>query len=91
MKAKRKLLAGLRLNQSASDTVGQWATLTGRSANWVTSWCVDRLRTAMISPQHTETAKAELEAMGRVQSELQISAKKITAAKQKLAALRKNK
>jgi hypothetical protein len=82
---------GIRINGDAGGTIRQWTRLTGRSVNWLTSWCITSLRTCMISAAHADTAKHELEAMGRVQTELMLSQKRVAKAKNELATMRKSK
>lgn len=89
MKKQAKLIVGVRLSNDASATIAQWSKLTGKSNNWLASWCIGALRQTMIEARHAETAKAELEAMGRVQTELNLSRIRVSDAKLKLAALRK--
>ncbi len=86
-----KPLAGIRLTPAASRTVGSWARLTGKSVNWVASWCVEAIAKAMIDSSAANTAKEELQALSRVQAELQLSAKRVQAARGRLAAIRANK
>ncbi len=91
MKKPPKQLAGVRLTPEASATITSWARLTNKSANWMTSYAVNALRGCLISPEFSKHVTEELEALGRVQAELALSAKRVSAAKQKLAAIRQTK
>ena len=75
----------------ASRTVGSWARLTGKSVNWVASWAVEAIAKAMISSDAATTAKEELQALSRVQAEMELSAKRVSAARGRLAAIRAGK
>ena len=86
-----KLLGGIRLTAPASRTIGMWSKLTGKSVNWVTSWAVESLWKSLIAEVHVATAKEELQALNRVQSELALSAKRVSAARGRLAAVRAGK
>jgi hypothetical protein len=87
MKVTKKL-AGIRLTPPASRTVGSWARLTGKSVNWVASWSVEAIAKAMIDGAAANTAKEELQALSRVQSEMELSAKRVSAARAKLSDVR---
>lgn len=83
-----KQLAGIRLTPQASRTVGMWAKLTGKSVNWIASWSVEAVSRCMTDASTVITAKEELQALSRVQSELQLSAKRVQAARGRLAEVR---
>jgi len=68
-----------------------WARLTGKSVNWVASWSVEAISRSMVDASTSSTAKEELQALSRVQSELQLSAKRVQAARGKLAMIRAGK
>lgn len=86
-----KQLAGIRLTPAASRTTGMWAKLTGKSVNWIASWAVEAIARAMVDKETSITAKEELQALSRVQSELALSAKRVQAARGRLAAVRAGK
>ena len=68
-----------------------WARLTGKSVNWVASWSVESLCKAVIDATAVNSAKEELQALSRVQCELQLSAKRVSAARGRLAEVRAGK
>ena len=68
-----------------------WAKLTGKSVNWVASWSVEAIARSMVDASTANTAKEELQALSRVQSELALSAKRVQAARGKLAMIRAGK